>query len=93
VNLFGEHASYGLNLQRLREAFDGRVLALPQIEAANRVALAFHGPSINVPFAHLYARARDIDATLGLAAKRWVDGLKKAAVEAACDRRDGRLRI
>lgn len=93
VNLFGEHDSYGRNLRRLREVFHGRVLALPQIEAANRVALVFQGPEIKVPFAQLYARARDIESTLGLTAKRWVDGLKKAVVEAGSDRRDGCLHI
>jgi spermidine synthase len=93
VNLFGEHDSYGRNLRRLREVFHGRVLALPQIEAANRVALVFQGPEIHVPFAQLYARVRDIESSLGLASKRWVDGLKKAAVEAGSDRRDGCLHI
>lgn len=79
VNLFGEHASFPRNMRRLLAAFDGRVLALPEIDAGNRVALAFHGPNIEIPWARLYERAKAIEARYGLPARRWVDGFKRAA--------------
>jgi len=82
VNLFGEHASFPRNFRRLLAAFDGRVIALPEIDAGNRVALAFKGPPIDIAYADLYARAKVIEAQTGLPARRWVDGLKKVAGEA-----------
>src|SRR5690606_10990929 len=43
VNLFGEHESFPRNLHHLDQAFDGRVVLLPEIDAGNRIALAFTG--------------------------------------------------
>src|SRR3546814_18179402 len=48
VNLFGNHASFPPNLKNIRKAFNGRVLELPEIDAGNRVVLAFKGPVLNV---------------------------------------------
>ncbi len=93
VNLFGEHASFPRNLRRLLAAFDGRVIALPEIDAGNRVALAFKGPAIDLSFADLYARAKAIEAQVDLPARRWVDGLKRSLAEAGHDPSAGRLRI
>ena len=81
VNLFGLHASFHRNISALDAVFGGRVIALPEIDAGNRVALAFKGPPIAQPYAALYERAAVIHAHAGLRAKRWVDGLKHAAVK------------
>ena len=53
VNLFGDHPSFVRNMKRLNEAFDGRVIALPEVHDGNRIAIAFSGPAIDVPFAQL----------------------------------------
>ncbi|CAN5311449.1 spermidine synthase [soil metagenome] len=81
VNLFGEHGSFAPNLRALTDAFGPRVVALPEIDAGNRIALAFKGPAIEVPYADLYARAADIENRFGLAARRWVDGLRRSMDE------------
>jgi spermidine synthase len=79
VNLFGDHPSFVRNMKRLNEAFDGRVLALPEVHEGNRVAIAFSGPALEVPFATLQARAKVIEAELGLPARKWIKGLQETS--------------
>jgi hypothetical protein len=62
----------------MNEAFDGRVVALPEVHDGNRVAIAFSGPALEVPFATLEARARLIEAELGLPARQWIKGLRES---------------
>jgi spermidine synthase len=88
INLFGDHPSFVRNMKRLAEAFDGRVVALPEVHDGNRVALAFSGPPLAVPYAALDARAKLIEAQLGLPARKWVKGLRQSAGE-----RDGLFSI
>lgn len=76
INLFGDHPSFEKNIRHLRQAFDGRVLALPEIHEGNRIALAFKGDAVQLDWAQLYARADEIKALYGLSAKRWVSALK-----------------
>ena len=76
VNLFGDHPSFDKNMRHLREAFDGRVLALPEIHEGNRIALAFKGEAIERDWVQLYERADEIKLRDGVAAKRWVSALK-----------------
>lgn len=78
VNLFGDHPSFVKNMKRLNEAFDGRVFALPEVHDGNRIAIAFSGPALDVPFATLQARARLIEAQLGLPARKWIKGLQES---------------
>lgn len=78
INLFGDHPSYTRNMKRLNEAFDGRVVALPEVHEGNRIAIAFSGPSLDVPFDQLKQRAKLIEKTLGLPARSWLDGLRKS---------------
>jgi len=78
VNLFGDHPSFVRNMKRLNEAFDGRVVALPEVHDGNRVAIAFSGPALDVPFATLQARAKLIEAELGLPARKWLKGLQES---------------
>jgi spermidine synthase len=82
VNLFGDHPSFVRNMKRLNEAFDGRVIALPEVHDGNRIAIAFSGPALDVPFAALDARAKLIEAELGLPARKWVKGLRESTGQA-----------
>jgi len=75
VNLFGAHASFTRNIRSLGAAFNGRVIALPEVHEGNRVAIAFAGPSIHVPWTDLRERAAVVARRYGLRAPAWVDGL------------------
>jgi spermidine synthase len=79
INLFGDHPSFVANMKRLNEAFDGRVIALPEVHDGNRIALAFAGPSLSVPYTQLEQRAKLIEKELKLPAREWVRGLAKSA--------------
>jgi spermidine synthase len=76
VNLFGDHPSFVRNMKHLNAAFDGRVIALPEVHEGNRVALAFSGPALSIPFAALEQRAKLIERKLALPAHKWIDGLR-----------------
>jgi len=82
VNLFGDHPSFVRNMKRLNEAFDGRVIALPEVHDGNRIAIAFAGPELDVPYAQLEKRAKLIEKELKLPARQWVKGL---AISAGAD--------
>ncbi len=72
VNLFGAHASFARNIRNISQAFEGRILTLPQIDAGNQVVLAFKGPPIAVGVEQLLARAEYVESKFGLPAKKWV---------------------
>ena len=78
INLFGDHPSFVRNMKHLSTAFDGRVIALPEVHEGNRVVLAFSGPHIDVPFKALTARAKLIEDKLPLPARKWVAALRSA---------------
>lgn len=71
VNLFGNHESFPRNLANIREAFGSPVLELPEIDAGNRVILAFRGPVLEQTSGQLLARARELEQTCGLPVVRW----------------------
>lgn len=75
VNLFGHHDSFERNLQRIRAAFNGRVLCLPEIDEGNTVALAFKGHALDGSAAELLDRATQIESRTGLQARRWARSL------------------
>jgi len=79
INLFGDHPSFVRNMKRLNEAFEGRVIALPEVHEGNRVALAFSGPALEVTYASLDERARVLEKQLGLPARKWVKALREAS--------------
>lgn len=66
VNMFGELRGFKTQLQRLKKAFDGRVLALPPCPSGNVVAFAAEGEVIEVDAALLEARAAALEAGTGL---------------------------
>lgn len=89
VNLFGNHDSFPRNQHHLDQAFDGRVVSLPDIEAGNRVVLAFSGPPREIPVADFLARAEQIEATYGLPARRWARSiLRDASAQGRASGRD-----
>jgi len=75
VNLFGSHESFPRNLANIREAFEGRVLQLPEIDEGNRVVLAFKGPLLDVSVRQFLDRAEAVQAGYGLPALRWARSL------------------
>lgn len=75
VNLFGNHDSFPRNLDNIRAAFQGRYLELPEIDAGNRVILAFKGPLLKVSTADFLTRAEQVETQYGLPAIRWARAL------------------
>lgn len=75
VNLFGNHESFPRNLANIRAAFDGPVLELPEIDAGNRVVMAFRGPLLDITTGCLLDRAEALESASGLPAKRWARSL------------------
>ncbi|NYT57654.1 spermidine synthase [Alcaligenaceae bacterium] len=71
VNLFGEHDSFAPNIRNIRAAFDGRVLELPEMDAGNRIVLAFKGPVLDVSARQFLLRAEELESRYGLPARRW----------------------
>jgi hypothetical protein len=65
-------------MKRLNEAFDGRVVALPEVHDGNRIAIAFSGPAIDVSFQQLTERAKLIETQLKLPARKWIKGLQES---------------
>jgi len=84
VNLFGAHSSFPRNLANLRQAFDGRLALLPEIDEGNRIVLAFSGPPLSLAPQQLLDRAEQVESAYGLPARRWARALMAQA-------RSGRL--
>ena len=73
VNLYCDWPEHLRHIQMMGNAFEA-VAWLPEVHDGNMVAIAFK-QSPSVDFDKLYARAAEIQVTLGLPAKSWVDGL------------------
>src|SRR3546814_18980313 len=73
VNLYCDWPDHLNHLQMIEQSF-AAVAWLPEVHDGNMVAIAFK-QSPSVDFDDLYARAKEIHATLGLPAETWVDGL------------------
>jgi len=86
VNLFGAHDSFAHNMDNIHAAFANRVLTLPEVDAGNRIVLAFKAttPSASTtPPAtadtgwpemdadSLLARAQALEVSTHLPALRW----------------------
>jgi spermidine synthase len=79
VNLFGsDHGSFERNRGRIADAFEGRVLGLPPVEAGNLVVLAFAGPPLAVDAARLFERAAEVERRWRLPARGWAKALRTA---------------
>lgn len=66
VNLLTRTRGVAASVERLRRAFDGRVLVLPPSEAGNTVALATAGDRVDQSFEALRSRAKRLKASTGL---------------------------
>jgi spermidine synthase len=75
-NLFGR--GFDASFRAILAAFDDRALVLPEVDEGNRIVLAVAGGDIDVAFAVLYHRARQLESDWGLPARRWVSGLRSA---------------
>lgn len=75
VNLFGQHESFERNLHNLNVAFEGRIAVLPEMDAGNRVMLAFAGPPLDITAQMLLARADQVEDRYGLPARKWARSL------------------
>ena len=75
-NLFGRR--FDPSFAAIASAFEDRALVLPEVDAGNRVVLAFAGPPLDVSFAVLNRRALELEARWKLAARGWVAGLRRA---------------
>src|SRR3546814_13149289 len=69
VTLFGNHASFPPNLKNIRKAFNGRVLELPDIDAGNRVVLAFKSPVLDLSTAKCLDRASAVESVYDFLAR------------------------
>lgn len=84
-NLFGSR--FEQSFSAIGAAFDGRVLALPEVDAGNRIALALCGPPVQVSFGQLFAHARELEAIYPLPLRKWVAGLRGRRESAAAGTR------
>lgn len=75
INLFGNHESFPHNMANIRQAFDNKVLHLPQTPAGNCVVLAFADAALQGTAAQLLERAEDVAANYKLPAVRWARAL------------------
>jgi spermidine synthase len=66
VNLLTRSRGVGPSVERMRRAFDGRVLVLPPSEAGNTVVLAAEGDAIDEPLRDLRDVAHRLKAQTGL---------------------------
>lgn len=71
VNLFGRHESYARNIKHIAQAFDGRILCLPEVDEGNTVVLAFKGPVLEVSRQQFLDRAQAVEDMCRLPGMRW----------------------
>ncbi len=76
VNLFGDVPSYALNLERIRTAFQGRVLVLPPLDAGNVIAIGFAERTAPLSWSAMRSRAIQVGEQFDLDAQGWVNGLR-----------------
>ncbi|MGE8547863.1 spermine/spermidine synthase domain-containing protein [Alcaligenes sp. Marseille-Q7550] len=78
VNLFGAHPSFERNISHIRQAFEGKVLLLPEMDEGNQVVLAFKGDALEITAGALLERAMQVQADHQLPAQRWARELLSA---------------
>lgn len=66
ANLLSRNRGYRASLERLRQAFDGRVLALPSCDAGNMICVAAAGSPVGASIAELKQAARALKDDTGL---------------------------
>lgn len=76
VNLFGRHASFARNEERIRALFP-QVFLLDPLDEGNLVVLALKGPPLQVSRQQLLARAALLEKRLRLPAQKWARAIAK----------------
>jgi len=66
ANLLSRSRGVTASLDRVRQAFDGRALALPSCASGNTIVLGAVGEAVATPMKHLRAAARALKAATGL---------------------------
>lgn len=66
VNLLGKNKGFQASIERIREAFDQRVIVLPACESGNTIVLACAGEPIKTTLSAMHVRAEQIKSTSGL---------------------------
>lgn len=66
VNLFGRSKGFAASVERLREAFDGRVVVFPSCDSGNAIALAATGATQQARLSELRQRAQQLKTDTGL---------------------------
>lgn len=79
INLLGRRRGAQASVERIRDAFDGRVLVLPTCDEGNVVAIATVGPSIRASFDTLRKEARKLKADTGLSLSSVLSRVKRNA--------------
>lgn len=75
VNLFGAHESFPLNEQNLRSAFADALWSLPEIDAGNRIVLAWPGGRMPEK-PELLERAEVLERRWDLPFRRWAQSIR-----------------
>ena len=71
-NLFGR--SFEPIFAAIAQAFDDRVIVLPEVDAGNRIALALNGPPLDWRWPDLQEAARLAETQHRLPLRRWARG-------------------
>lgn len=76
VNLFGNHASYDENIDRIEAAFNGQIMVMPEVDEGNVIVLAFKGEHLaRTTTAILLDRAQVVQEQYKLPARRWAKSI------------------
>lgn len=66
TNLLGRSRGFAASVERIRQAFDQRVLVFPSVDSGNTIALAASGDAVEVSDAELKERAQALKEESGL---------------------------
>ena len=78
-NLFG--SSFEKSFSAIEEAFEKRVLVMPEIDEGNRIVLAFAGSKLNLDSETLFDRAQQLEAAWKLPCRRWAKAIRSTSYE------------
>ncbi|MCD8339470.1 MAG: spermidine synthase [Burkholderiales bacterium] len=76
VNLFGGE-DFAKSHAAIEEAFDGRIIIMPEADSGNKVVLATKGPKRTFSIEELQERSAEIQKRLKIPAKQWLRGLQR----------------
>lgn len=60
INLLGRNRGFAKTVERIAQAFDGRVAVFPPCDSGNAIAFATAGPALQVPIETLQSRAEQL---------------------------------